>query len=515
MKRMEAWRAPRAVAVLIALLGALACPKAGSGSVTGRVQTISGGAVPGAHVTIGGRTTATLGSGYFEVKDLRAGPHVLSVKAPGFASTTKAIRIITGEIGYAQVMLVKTQTVRIANLSKSNRIRKRGIDLMLPADAIVGQDGVLARSAVLRFATIDVRREGLYAMPGSFRGTSAGGRVEDIETFGAISLELESPDGKPLQVRKGRPLTLRLPVQGRAPGEQIALWSLDERTGLWKQEGFARIARGRRGAVAGAQLPHLSWWNIDQPISNKTCIWVKAFLNPQGESLFTPTLLVRGIDYNGLSASYYQDVDKQGPGQCVDAKPDSEVALQASFYDDTALYTMNRRMRTGKPGVSCAVDPNKCMIIESVVLQRAPETCIRGRIQLRGNSPGRGLVVRLFDSRAQRRLLFGADVDNNGEFCMDRIPIARRAWLYVTEGRNRDSVSSWKWPTAELSAEPASFDPVSSEDAFKKSRCRRFTRVATFPVRAPDSGAVSCQTKRSACFDVGTLRGVMGRRCLF
>jgi hypothetical protein len=68
-----------------------------------------------------------------------------------------------------------------------------------------------------------------------------GARVT-LASFGMMAVELESASAEKLQIKSGSVATLTTPIpasaQANAPAT-IALWSVNEQTGIWKEEGTA------------------------------------------------------------------------------------------------------------------------------------------------------------------------------------------------------------------------------------------------------------------------------------
>ena len=83
-----------------------------------------------------------------------------------------------------------------------------------------------------------------------------------LASYGMIAVELESTAGEKLQIATGNSATLTMPIpssiQSSAPAT-IALWSVNEQTGIWKEEGTAT----RSGSNYVGTVSHFSFWNCD------------------------------------------------------------------------------------------------------------------------------------------------------------------------------------------------------------------------------------------------------------
>jgi hypothetical protein len=75
---------------------------------------------------------------------------------------------------------------------------------------------------------------------------------------------LESAAGEKLQISTGNTAKLNFSIpsslQAAAPNT-IALWYVDEKTGLWKEEGMAT----KNGNAYEGDVKHFTYWNCDYP----------------------------------------------------------------------------------------------------------------------------------------------------------------------------------------------------------------------------------------------------------
>ncbi|MBQ9642203.1 MAG: hypothetical protein IJV06_11690 [Bacteroidaceae bacterium] len=108
------------------------------------------------------------------------------------------------------------------------------------------------------------------AMPG---GDLAAIRADNSEaqlvSYGMIHVSMTGEGGQKLQLADGKTAKLTFPIpnslQDKTP-EQIPLWTFDEETGLWKEEGMATL----QGSVYVGTVSHFSWANLDYPEKRAT-----------------------------------------------------------------------------------------------------------------------------------------------------------------------------------------------------------------------------------------------------
>lgn len=486
-----------------------------------------------------GRTDA---AGRLQIAEAPPGAYVIKVKRPGFVENIRPVILRADSRTLIEIPLARYESEAV-DLSKNVRVRRSNIEIEIPAGSFVDGDGRAAGSGVVQFRALDVLGEDLNLMPGDFRGIERSdddpndASITEIESFGAASVTVVDDSGRKLQIAAGKYLTLRLPYQSAGESAanvaasvpaEIPLWSMDEERGLWVREGAARtIARGS-GAWTEAKLPHLSWWNIDQPLKTKHSIWVQSFVNESGESLFLPTMSGRGLDYNGISRpyGYYGKGESRIPGECIDVKADSKVRLNFTFADESGFYEAQREIQSGAGGSSCRTDPGAGTVIKQIVLRKLPTTCIRGSLNLKGAQGRESLRLELNafgylmeegdtlveDSGPDRSsnggnrrggLLYVGDApvndDGTADFCVDNAPANRDVWLFAIG------------PTVQKNLESCDREPVAS---FRIPITGDSADIDAGAAKGPGQRPATC-ARPDTCFDAGKLRGRLSQtRCV-
>lgn len=101
-------------------------------------------------------------------------------------------------------------------------------------------------------------------MPGMLIGQRESGALRTLETFGMFSVELRGAFGEELQLAEGSTAQITMP-SGSSPANALAtipLWSFNEDTGYWIEEGEATL----QGNTYVGEVSHFSFWNLDFPI---------------------------------------------------------------------------------------------------------------------------------------------------------------------------------------------------------------------------------------------------------
>ncbi len=146
--------------------------------------------------------------------------------------------------------------------------------LELPANALVKPDGTPVTGSVnVSLSPVDINDPTeKNAFPGSFEGVQPNGISTGIVSLGTTEFALEQ-GGQRLNLKAGASAKVRLPMYANSNldgspinlGDTIPLWSLNEQTGDWVQEGTGVVVDSGAGTRAlETTVTHFSWWNVDQ-----------------------------------------------------------------------------------------------------------------------------------------------------------------------------------------------------------------------------------------------------------
>jgi hypothetical protein len=119
-----------------------------------------------------------------------------------------------------------------------------------------------------------------------------------LNSFGMMAVELESSAGEKLQIKSGNEAILTSPIpsslQSTAPAT-IALWYVDEATGLWKEEGTAT----KQGNNYVGAVKHFSFWNCD--ISIPAVTLSATLKTSKGTALINTRVEIKADKYGAVS----------------------------------------------------------------------------------------------------------------------------------------------------------------------------------------------------------------------
>jgi hypothetical protein len=242
-------------------------PAPTTATLQGNVVDENGQPAGSVSIKVGGQTATTDAQGYFRITNASLDKYVSLVTAEK-AGYFKAYRTFSATSGTNQVTIKltkKTLAGTIDGTTGGDITLSNGTKVALQAGGVVvASSGSAYTGTVNVYASyIDPTTADIgERVPGSFMANDKNGSRVTLASFGMMAVELESTAGEKLQIKSGSTATLTCPipslVQSKAPAS-IALWYVDEQTGLWKEEGIAT----KNGTNYLGEVKHFSFWNCD------------------------------------------------------------------------------------------------------------------------------------------------------------------------------------------------------------------------------------------------------------
>ena len=265
-----------------------------------------GAPVSGVKVTVGANSVITGYNGAFAFNQVSG--NVVKFEKEGFATVT---RQITETNQHFDVTLTEVQTESFsAATAKTFDVGWSGMKVALPAsykdangNAYTGT--VTAKSAYLNPNNVDFPER----MPGNLTAIRTDDSEAALISYGMVSVELTGDAGQKLQ--PGSPATLIFPVDPTkmkvAPnnGDKMPLWSFDEDTGIWEEEGEATYDASLQAYVG--DVDHFSWHNLDYPE-------VRATLNAKVVDNAGNPIVGIPVDFDGQRTAY---TNADGIATCI------------------------------------------------------------------------------------------------------------------------------------------------------------------------------------------------------
>ncbi len=249
--------------------------------VTGLVNDVGGQALAGVAANVVGETSSVSSdpNGRLTISLASGSDVLLKLVKSGYADQFVPVTLPlgVGADGYFEARLLAREAPQtLADASAGGVLTGRyGVRLNLAAGSLVDSAGVPVSGPIQASLTpVDVGGAALSAFPGRFEGLRADASRPALVSYGTVEFVL-TQGGAPLQLAPGRRASIDIPgfanvlLDGSAvkAGDVVPLWSLDETTGLWMQEGTGTVvasADSPTGFTLHAEVGHLSWWNWDQ-----------------------------------------------------------------------------------------------------------------------------------------------------------------------------------------------------------------------------------------------------------
>lgn len=241
-------------------------------SIQGKVVDENELPVNGATVKAGSLSVTTNASGLFNLSNISVDKHagMVTVEKEGYFKGIKTIVITPNKNNTVSIELIKKTAAGNFNGNSGGTVTvPSGGNIVFPASGIVQEGTTTAYTGTVSVSAFFINPEASNFQeitPGTLRGLNSANQETGLQSFGMMAVELNGANGEKLQLASGKNASLTFPIpaslQGQAPAT-IPLWSLDEKTGLWKEEGTAT----RQGNNYVGFVSHFSYWNCDAPFT--------------------------------------------------------------------------------------------------------------------------------------------------------------------------------------------------------------------------------------------------------
>jgi hypothetical protein len=142
-------------------------------------------------------------------------------------------------------------------------------------------------------------------MPGNYLARN-GNTTQAIESNGAMQVEFADADGSKLQLASGQTATIRIPAVKRGNTTlpaTIALYYLDEASGLWVQDGSATLQGTAPSQYYEGTVTHFTAWNADKPYDT---VYINGCLQDASGKRITTNAFVLGEGVDYIATTYAQ-----------------------------------------------------------------------------------------------------------------------------------------------------------------------------------------------------------------
>lgn len=359
-----------------------------SGTITGKVTSVSNSPAAGVEVRAGGAVTYTNSKGEFYLPGVSSGKRVLvTFKSNSFATTQKIADVAKGRTTYIDASMLYVGTRANLNAVSGGTVIVSGASVLFPANALVDSKGKpFAGTAQVKATYFDPTNPIFYGcFPGEFAGVRTDNSETSIESFGFINVEITN-NAEQLQLAAGKPATITMPIpaaiRAKAPAT-IPLWYYDETRGKWIEEGSAT----KQGNNYVGTVAHFSSWNCDQP--TQTSYLEGHVVDANGNPLTFANVRTTGVDYTGSSSVRTDDAGYFK----VPVKSSSTAKVWGSYY-----IVIGPEQTVATPATGTVKDIGNLV----VPVDTASFCTIIGRVLDNGNFPLGSMYVILKDENGKQ-----------------------------------------------------------------------------------------------------------------
>ncbi len=331
-------------------------------ALSGIVRDASGTPIEGVSIVSGSSVATTNTDGFFEFDQIQvvSVPNDRSVVRFSKAGYFDVVRSMDADDDAAdgaswEVVMCKKEnndftSIKTYSSSSDQTLQAGEMKIDMP------QDGYKVDGTGLSY-TGKVKSEMVYLDPNNERfsemmpgGDLAAVRSDNssaqLVSYGMTDLNMYAENGDKLQLKDGSKAKLTFPIpagMGENPPASIPLWSFNEKTGLWEEEGSATL----QGNVYVGEVAHFSWVNLDEPeLLATVCGYVK---DDTGKPLPGVRLNIGQLQSPTLIGSdgYYE--------QKVPANTKFNIIVKSHYYGSSG-QNATAKVSAISPGVKHQVD---------------------------------------------------------------------------------------------------------------------------------------------------------------
>ena len=303
-------------------------------TVLGLVTDLDGNVLEGALLTLGTSQINSDENGYFKLSGLTDLDNaIVKVEMAGYFDTWHAFQPFDGDIAQTKIRLTpRTNPLNVSSMN-GGEVQFDNAKVTFEAESFIDGSGNPYSGEVSVFtAYLDPTDPDLHTfMPGNLTAFDANNRLQLLETFGMINVELEGEAGQKLQITQPATIEMTIPasILNKAPAS-IPLWYFDTDRARWVEEGSATLQNGKYVGT----VTHFSFWNCDVP-NDYINLSGQASLGEAGSSLL---VCITNLSNDDRRCTYTSANDGFFGGQV----PSGETLLLEIFSDcGDPIYSEN------------------------------------------------------------------------------------------------------------------------------------------------------------------------------
>ena len=236
--------------------------------ITGRVLDENRLPVTGAAVAAGTVNVKTDLDGNFTLQNVALSKNAgnVTITKTGYFLGSRTFNVSANTTNYVEVQLIPKTTAGSFTASNGGNITvPTGGSISFQANSIITDSSKSTYSGAVKVAAAFINPSDPHfssIVPGNMKGTTTGNQQKGLQSFGIMAVELTGANGEKLQLAGGKTAAVNFPAPASQPNaSSVSLWSFDETTGLWKQEGT--ITKNGNNYVG--TVSHFSFWDYTVP----------------------------------------------------------------------------------------------------------------------------------------------------------------------------------------------------------------------------------------------------------
>lgn len=245
-------------------------------ALSGIVRDASGTPIEGVSIVSGSSAATTNTDGFFEFDQIQVvsvlnDRSVVRFSKAGYFDVVRSMNAADGE-SWEVVMCKKENndftSIKTYSSSSDQTLQAGEMKIDMPQDGykVDGTGASYTGKVKSEMVYLDPNNERFSEMMpgGDLAAVRSDNSSAQLISYGMTDLNMYAENGDKLQLKDGCKAKLTFPIpagMGENPPASIPLWSFNEKTGLWEEEGSAAL----QGNVYVGEVAHFSWVNLDYP----------------------------------------------------------------------------------------------------------------------------------------------------------------------------------------------------------------------------------------------------------
>lgn len=249
-------------------------------ALSGIVRDASGTPIEGVSIVSGSSVATTNTDGFFEfdqiqVVSVQNDRSVVRFSKAGYFDVVRSMDADDDAADGAswEVVMCKKEnndftSIKIYSSSSDQTLQAGEMKIDMPQDGykVDGTGAGYTGKVKSEMVYLDPNNERFSEMMpgGDLAAVRSDNSSAQLVSYGMTDLNMYAENGDKLQLKEGSKAKLTFPIpagMGENPPASIPLWSFNEKTGLWEEEGSAAL----QGNVYVGEVAHFSWVNLDYP----------------------------------------------------------------------------------------------------------------------------------------------------------------------------------------------------------------------------------------------------------